>query len=297
MAEASRRTTSRRELARHEHFEDVSPQVGELDEDALDAALADDEDQALALLADLVGATDPRLRELARRLAGRIVVDLARRGRARAGGIGSLQVQPLPETGGDLDVDASIEPILEARGRGSAPALGELRARVWSRPDTALCLVVDRSGSMSGNKVATAALAAAAVANRAPKDYSVLAFSGNVIGVKSQDAPKSAEEVVDALLRLRGHGTTDLAGALRAAIDQLGRSRAQRKVVVLLSDCRASEPGTAEQVAAALDELVVVAPADDAVEAEAFAKAVGARWAPLDGPSSVPEVFAELLSR
>ena len=33
----------------------------------------DDPDEALALLADLTGATDPRLRELARRLAGRIM--------------------------------------------------------------------------------------------------------------------------------------------------------------------------------------------------------------------------------
>ena len=46
--------------------------------------------------------------------------------------------------------------------------------------------------------------------------------------------------VVDDLLRLRGQGTTDLAGALTAAARQLDRSRAKRRVTILMSDCRAT---------------------------------------------------------
>ncbi|MGE0000141.1 MAG: hypothetical protein AB7U39_24745, partial [Ilumatobacteraceae bacterium] len=65
MAQNQKRTTSRRELSRQPNFEQVSPEVGELDEAALDQAMQDDPDQAMALLADLTSATDPKLRELA----------------------------------------------------------------------------------------------------------------------------------------------------------------------------------------------------------------------------------------
>ena len=67
---------------------------------------------------------------------------------------------------------------------------------------------------------ATAAVAASAVAWRAPDDYSVLSFGKEVVAAKSQDIAKSNEGVIDSVLALRGFGTTDVAGALRAAGDQ-----------------------------------------------------------------------------
>ncbi len=294
--DGARRTTSRRELARHEHFDDVSPTVGQLDESALEDLLGASPDEALALLADLTGATDPLLRELARRLAGRLVVDVARQGTPRRRGVGKLRLGPLDETGGDLDLDASLDALAVAGATGRAPDLDEVRIRAWARPGTALCLLVDRSGSMGGERLATAAVAAAAVAWRAPEDYSVLAFGRDVVGVKSQGVFRPAELVVQDLLTLRGFGTTDLATALRAAGEQLARSRAERRVAVLLSDCRATVPGEVVAAARALDELVIVAPAGDAEEAEALARDAGGRVEEIGGPSQVPEVLALLLS-
>lgn len=294
--EAGKKTTARRDLQRrHEKLDEVSPDVGELDEEAVERNLADDPDETLSLLADLTGATDPKLRDLARQLAGRIVVDLARRGAPRRRGIGKLQVQPLDDTGGDLDVDASLDGLVGARARGGAVDPGDLKARGWSRPGTALALVVDRSGSMGGDRLATAAVAAAAVAWRAPDDHSVLAFSNQVIVPKSQDGPRPPEQVVQALLTLRGHGTTDLALALRAAREQLARSRAARKITVVLSDCRHNVPGDVLPEAGATEELVIIAPADDREAADALGRQVGARVFPLERPSGIPAIFAELL--
>ena len=48
-----------------------------------------------------------------------------------------------------------------------------------------------------------------------PTSYSVIAFGKDVVAVKSQDDDKPGERVVTDVLSLRGHGTTDLAGALR----------------------------------------------------------------------------------
>jgi Mg-chelatase subunit ChlD len=286
---------SRRELARqHERFDEVSPEVGELDEEALDRALGEDPDETLALLADLTGAVDQRLKLLARRLAGRLVVDLARRGPAVRRGVGRIERQRYRPDAGDLDLDASLEPLAIARAGGPVPDPDDLHVRGWTRPGTALCLCVDRSGSMGGAPLATSAVAAAAVAWRAPDDHAVLAFGNDVVVVKSQGAPKPVERVVNDVLTLRGFGTTDVALALRTAGTQLARSRAGRKVTVLLSDCRATVPGDVEAAAGALDELWIVAPAGDSDEAEALARAVGARVVTVAGPSELPAALAHL---
>jgi MoxR-like ATPase/Mg-chelatase subunit ChlD len=295
LAGQRRQTISRRALGRHPRFEQVSPEVGTLDQVIFDEAMAQDPDETLSLLADLVGATDQGLRELARRLAGRIVVELARAGQARRRGVGKLHVTRFEEDGGDLDIDASLDPLVLARARGVAPVLDELRARTWKRPGTALCLAVDRSGSMGGERLAAAAVAAAAVAWRAPQDYSVLAFADDVVVIKPQDVFRRPEEVVDDLLIMRGHGTTDVALALRAARAQLLRSTAARRMAILLSDCRPTTGGDPMCEARALDELFVVAPADDAEEGKALAGAAGGQWVGLAGPSGVPAAFAQLL--
>lgn len=196
--------------------------------------------------------------------------------------------------GGDLDVEASLEALVEAEARGAAPALEDLRATVWGRSSVALCLLVDRSGSVGGERLATAALAAAAVALRAPEDHSVLAFNDRVLVLSAQDDRRPPGRVVDALLALRGHGTTDLALALDAARRQLARSRAARRVTVLLSDGRATTGPDPLPAARALDELVVLAPAGDSEQARELARGAGARLAELAGPSDVPRALRVL---
>lgn len=272
----------------------MSPEVGELDEEAVEEAMGDDPDEMLALLADLTGATDQRLRDLARRLAGRLFLEISLRGPQRPRGVGKLVEQPYRPDRGDLDLDASLEAIVESGGTGRVDA-ERLRVRSWTRPGTALCLLVDRSGSMGGKPLATSAVAASAVAWRAPADYSVIAFGKDVVVAKSQDVDAPGERVVNAVLSLRGFGTTDLAGALEAAADQLRRSSAGRKVAIVLSDCRATVDGDPVAAARRLDEVVIVAPDGDSEAAEAFAARIGARITTVGGPSGVAEALSRVL--
>ncbi len=295
VAQNQKRTTSRRDLARNPRFEQVSPEVGELDEPAVHERLRDDPPETLAMLAALVGATDQKLRELARRLAGRLFLDIARRGPVRPRGVGTLRELPYRPDGGDLDIDASMEAIVE--GRAGSLDVERLRVRSWVKPGTALCLLVDRSGSMGGKPLATAALAAAAVASRSPSDYSVLAFGKNVIVAKGQTTPKPSDLVVTDVLSLRGFGTTDLAGALQVAAQQLARSGAGRKVAVVLSDCRCTVDGDPVAAAAALDEVVVIAPESDDEEARSFALRAGARLTTVGGPSEIADALGRVLDR
>lgn len=295
VSQAGKRTRARRDLARSDGFDDVSPEVGQLDEDAFDKGMQSDPDAALSLLADLTGATDERLRALARRLAGRIMVDVARKGRARPRRVGRMVRRPFRDDGGEIDLESSLEPIAIALGTGTAVDPVDLVVRDWAKPGTGLCLLIDRSGSMTGRPLATAAVAAAAVATRAGTDYSVVAFAADAIVAKSQDATKPTESVVNDLLTLRGFGTTDLALALQTAGRQLERSTAGRRIAVLLSDCRATVPGDAHRMASALEELVILAPEGDSAEAEAFAAATGARLATVSGPMDIPAALERVL--
>jgi len=304
VARGARATVARRDLARRSRFEELSPEVGDLDVEAVEAALEEAPDETLELLAEMTGATDERLRGLARSLAGRVLVEVARTGVHGRPGVGRLRAA----TGsgeGDLDLDASLESIAGARASRRPPSVEDLVHRRWERHDTAVCLVVDRSGSMSGRRLATAALAAAAVVLRYGAAASVVAFSDEAVvlaGASSTDADgpgRPAEDVVDDLLRLRGSGTTDVGLGLRAAVAQLRRTDAARRVVVLLSDCRSNvgdEVVPAAAVAMGEVELAVIAPADDDADARDLAAAVGCRLATIAGPSDAPAAIATAVS-
>lgn len=269
--------------------------MGELDEAAFDDLLRDDPDAALTLLAELSGATDERLRTLARQLAGRVVVDVVRTGSPRRRGIGQLRAVRADRSDGELDLDHGIDAIALATARGEAPSLEDLTAREWSKPSLALCLLIDRSGSMHGDRLATAAVAAASSLWRAPLDTSVVAFAEAAVVIAPQGSGREPETVIDSLLRLRGHGPTDLALGLHAAREQLDRSRASRRITILLSDARPTMGADPVAAAASLDELVILAPVGDSDDAQRLADAVGAVCVTVGGPASIPQAIAEAL--
>ena len=287
---------SRQQMTAIEHFDELSPEVGELDEHVMDRLLADSPDEAVSLLVTLGDAVDPELRAKARRVAERIVIDIARRGRAAQGKVGRLRSLPLRDSG-DLDVDAAVESLAESGG--SLVDADMLRVIDWERPDTAVCLVIDRSGSMKGEALASAALAAAAVALRAPAFHAVIAFSGTAEVVRSMvtSAHASADGVVDAVLSLKGHGTTNVSDGLRAAITEHEAARCGRHLTVLLSDCRDRAIDEAVPFVESLEELVIVSPADDIADAQRFADVTGAALVGVEGPHDVARALDEVLSR
>ncbi len=254
----SRRSVSRRELAaRHAAFEQVSPEVGRLSEDALAGLLAADPDAAAALLADLALATDEHLRAAARRVAGRVFIQLGRIGRRPARGTRRLGTSR--RTDGDLDLDRTLD-----RWSGVSPlAPGDLVTRFWTAHRRAVCLLVDSSGSMSGLAVAVAAVAAAGVVLAADDrlDPSVLSFGADVRVLQAQGVRRPPGSLVGDLVALRGHGTTNLAAALHGAAAQLaGADTADERVVILLSDClhtAGDDPATA---LGGIDRLHVLCP-------------------------------------
>lgn len=296
MVEQARRTVNRRSLERNERFSDVSPEVGQVDIVAFDELMEEDPDQALTMLAAMAQATDVELARFAKQLASRLVLDVARLGPARSRGTGRLVRLPASVDRTDIDIDASMDAIVTARADRRPVALDELSASGWQRPSTALCLLVDRSGSMNGERLASAALAAAACSYRAPSELAVLAFSDRVIEIKGLQEKREIDKVVGDVLSLRGHGTTDVALALKAANRQLARSTAQRRVTVLLSDAEVTAGRDPIPMARALDELIILAPSDEARYAEDLSRSAGGRLGLLDGPSSLVGTLRTVLA-
>ena len=101
--------------------------------------------------------------------------------------------------------------------------------------------------------------------------------------------------VAERLLRVRGHGVTRLAAALKAAGEQLAPARARRRVVILLSDCRSTDDDDTLEMARALTELIILAPADDHEQAAHLANLVGARWGTIANPLDAAAVLDRLL--
>jgi len=269
--------------------------VGRLDEDALARAVTGDPAEAFGVLAAMTHATDEGLRRRVRALAPRLVLDRVHGGTPVRRGVGRPR-RVRASSGGDLDLDASLEAVTAARAEGLPPHLDDLTARDWGRPDLAVCLLVDASGSMQGPRLAAAAVTAAACALRTRGEHAVLAFARNAEVLKALTSAQPPVATVERVLRLRGHGVTALATALRRAADVLAGARARGRVVVLLSDCRATDGEDPLPAARALDELVVLAPGADDEPARALAAASGARIETWDRVIAAPGVLTDLLS-
>ncbi len=285
----ARRMVSRPELAsRHPGFDDISPEAGSLDADALAALLAADPDAAAALLADLSQATDARLRAVARQLAARVFIQLGAAGRQPRGG-SPRRLRSVPRRDGDIDLDRTLD-----RLSGSwPPSADDVVTRSWQAHQRSVCLLVDRSGSMSGLALAMASVATASVLLAADGrlDTGAAAFSGTVTVLQPPGSRQAPEEIVGRLLALRGHGMTDIAAALRSAAALLSGTAASGpadRCVILLSDCLHTAGGDPAAALAGIDRLDVLCPLPSGTQPDPASVAAAARLAGLRGGISQP---------
>ncbi|WP_433506410.1 AAA family ATPase [Pseudonocardia halophobica] len=272
------RTMGRGELgSRHERFEEISPEVGQLDEAAFDSALAENPEQAAALLADLAVATDATLRAQARKLAGRVFIQLGKVGPAKARG--TRKIAQAKGGDGDLDLDRTLDNWQPTASRRPRP--DEIVTRGWTAHRRAVSLVVDISGSMQGLAVALAAVSAAGVvlaseSGSGKLEPGVLAFGSQVRTLQRQGVRRPPDELIGELVALRGHGTTDVAAALREASVQLAGAVADERMVVLLSDCLHTSGDDPLTALGGIDRVHVLCPLPDE-DAEKAARALAAK--------------------
>ena len=232
-----------------------------LDAAALVAQLQRDPEPTVALLADMAVATDPALRVAARRLARRLLPPLGRIGTPSRHGARRIVLRR-GSPAGDLDLDRTLE-LADGRRPDRPEAIV---SRTWGATPRAVCLLVDRSGSMTGRAVALAAVAAAAVVEAASDRLhtGVIAFAADPLVLRDLRSEVPSDRVIDDLLSLRGHGATDLARALQAASAQLEPVPPQGRTAILMSDCMRTRGADPLGPAGAFDALHVLVTRDDA---------------------------------
>ncbi|MGY1620308.1 VWA domain-containing protein [Geodermatophilus sp. SYSU D00691] len=300
LRDSAARRASRDQLSRsNPDFDAISPSAGELDAAAVAELAARDPDAAARVLAEASRAFDPALRAAARALAARLRVGSPRTGVADRPGTSRVVTRRDP-TGADVDLDAS----LAARGGEPHWRAAHVHTRGWRSTGRAVLLLVDASGSVAGDELATAVLTASALVSRMrPGDeLGVVAFWSKAVVLRPLSADPRIDLVVDRLCDLRGHGTTDLELGLTTAAALVARSRAADRQVLLLSDGLATESpdpiGAASSLArvpARLSVLALSAEKGAMASCTALAGAGGGRVAPLHRPSQAPAAVRDLL--
>ena len=163
--------------------------------------------------------------------------------------------QPYSWNSDDIDLDNTIEAIIDQC------AISSEVIRVFERERTmkAYALIIDRSASMSGLKIALAALLSAMlVYSSANSSLVITAFNTKVDFIKHFNEILPPNIVVDKILNLKAYGYTDIALALRTTYKELMKSGLSEYIGILITDGEWTAGENPLKYASLFDRLHVV---------------------------------------
>jgi Mg-chelatase subunit ChlD len=198
---------------------------------------------------------DPETLRRARQITARLAVRRPRRDTTAQRGIGELTSVRYKGGSDDIDLDATLEQLVEH----PVPEEDDIIVRERVRTRRSVVLLVDVSGSMRGERVRTAAATVGALAAELGRDdLAVVAFWSDAAVLAHLGQHVTASRLLDTMLRIPAKGLTNIAFPLQVAARELARVPARDARAVLLSDCVHNAGPDPRPLAARLPRLDVL---------------------------------------
>lgn len=213
------------------------------------------DEAASVVVPDTDRTVDPVARTRARQIASRLAIRRPRRDATSRRGIGELGSLPYRGGSDEIDLDATIEVLAER----PVPEDEDIIVRDRIRTKRSVVLAVDVSGSMKGERIATAAATVGALAGELEHDdLAVIAFWSDAAILLNLGELVKPMDLLDTIMRIPAQGLTNVAFPLELAVKQLHRAPVRDARVVLLSDCVHNAGPDPRPLAARLPRLDVL---------------------------------------
>ena len=163
----------------------------------------------------------------------------------------------------------------------------------------ALALVIDKSGSMAGEKLDLTKQAARATAEALPPSdqIAVVVFDSQSQPVVQLQRAANRQRIAGDIGRIQASGGTNILAGLREAVEELLPARARKKHIILLSDGQSPYdeiPDLVDAASAARITISAIGVGDGADQTmlKMIAERGGGRFYQTRDPASIPRIFS-----